>query len=102
MKVKELIEQLQKQDPKDEIHIWVDDEVGCGAGELEKYYATKIEIMGHLEYYKNEDDILSEKEIEENIKDYEDYPDEQEYISKYYEEINSRNKLKGTWIKIQP
>ena len=102
MKVKELIEQLQKQNLEDEIHIWVDDEVGCGGGEFEKYYATKIEIMGHLEYYKNEDDILSEKEIEEYIKTYEDYPDEQEYINKYYEEINSRNKLEGTWIKIQP
>lgn len=54
MKVKELIAELQKQNPEDEIHIWVDDEVGCGAGEFEKYYATKIEIMGYLEYYKNE------------------------------------------------
>lgn len=102
MKVKELIEQLQKQNPEDEIHIWVDDEVGCGAWEYEKYYASKIEIMGHLEYYESEDGILSEKEIEEYIKNYEDYPEEQEYITKYYEEINNRNKLKGTWIKIQP
>lgn len=100
MKVKELIEQLQKRDPEDEIHIWVDDEVGCGAGEFEKYYASKIEVMGHKEYYKNEDDILSEDEIMQYIKTYEDYPDEQEYITKYYEEINSRNKLEGTWIKI--
>lgn len=102
MKVKELIEQLQKQDPEDEIHIWVDDEVGCGAGLFERYYASKIEIMGHQEYYKNEDDILSEDEIMQYIKTYEDYPDEQEYITKYYEEINSRNKLEGTWIKIRP
>lgn len=32
MKVKELIAELQKQNQEDEIHIWVDDEVGCGAG----------------------------------------------------------------------
>ena len=102
MKVKELIEQLQKQNTEDEIHIWVDDEVGCGAGEFEKYYATKIDIMGHLEYYENEKDILSENQIMQYIKNYENYPDEQEYIIRYYEEINSRNKLKGTWIKIQP
>ena len=101
MKVKELIEQLQKQNPEDDIHIWVDDEVGCGAGEFGKYYATEIEIMGHLEYYKSEDDILSEKEIEEYIKNYEYYQDEQEYISKYYREIISRNKLEGTWIRIK-
>lgn len=101
MKVKELIELLQKQEPQDEIHIWVDDEVGCGANEFEKYYASKIQIMGYLEYYKSEDDILSEKEIEDYIKNYEDYPEEQEYINKYYQEINSRNKIKGTWIKIQ-
>lgn len=102
MKVKELIEQLQKQNPEHEIHVWVDDEVGCGAGEYEKYYASKIKIMGHLEYYESEDGILSEKEIEEYIKNYEDYPEEQEYINKYYEEINSRKKLEGCWIKIQP
>jgi hypothetical protein len=100
MKVKELIEQLQNQDPEDEMHIWVDDEVGCGAGEFEKYYASKIEVMGHQEYYKNEDDILSEYEIIQ--KNYEDYSDEQEYITKSYEEINSRNKLEGTWIRIRP
>jgi hypothetical protein len=102
MKVKELIEQLQKQNPEDEIHIWVDDEVGCGAGLYGNYYATEIYIEGHLEYYENEKDILSENEIMQYIKNYENYPDEQEYIIRYYEEINSRNKLKGTWIKIQP
>ncbi len=101
MKVKELIANLQKQNQDDEIHIWVDDEVGCGSEQFEKYYASNIEIMGHLEYYKNEDNILNEKEIEEYIKNYEYYQDEQEYISKYYREINSRNKLEGTWIRIK-
>ena len=100
MKVKELIEQLQKQDPEDEIHIWVDDEVGCGAGQFEKYCASKIEIMGHLEYYQSEDDILSEEEIEEYIKAYED-PEGHEYITNYYAEINSRGKIEGTWIRIK-
>ena len=99
MKVKELIEQLQKQNPEDEIHIWVDDEVGCGAEQFEKYYASKIDVMGHLEYYQSEDDILSEKEIEEYIKNYEDQ-EGQDYISNYYAEINSRNKIEGTWIRI--
>lgn len=100
MKVKELIKQLEKQNQEDEIHIWVDDEVGCGGGEFYKYYASKIEVMGHLEYYRNEDDILSKKEIEEYIKTYKDDPEELEYINKYY--VNNKNKLEGTWIKIQP
>ena len=102
MKVKEFIELLQKENPEDEIHIWVDDEVGCGGGEFEKYYASKIQIMGYLEYYKSEDDILSEKEIENYIKNYQDYPEEQEYINRYYQEINSRNKIEGLWITIHP
>ena len=100
MKVKELIAQLQKQNPEDEIHIWVDDEVGCGAGQFEKYYASKIDVMGHLEYYQSEDDILSEEEIEEYIKAYED-PEGHEYITNYYAEINNRNKIEGTWIRIK-
>ena len=100
MTVKELIEQLQQQNPEDKIHIWVDDEVGCGSGEYNKYYASNIDIMGHLEYYKNEDDILSEKEIEEYIKNYEDQ-EGHDYIVNYYAEINSRNKIEGTWIRIK-
>lgn len=100
MKVKELIAQLQKQNLEDEIHIWVDDEIGCGSEQFEKYYASKIDIMGHLEYYKSEDDILSEEEIEEYIKEYED-PEGHEYISNYYAEIKSRNKIEGTWIRIK-
>ena len=37
MKVKELIAQLQKQDQEDEIHIWVDDEVGIVTGKIIQY-----------------------------------------------------------------
>ena len=101
MKVKELIEQLQKQNPEDEIHIWVDDEVGCGANEFEKYYASKIEIMGHEEYYKNEHNILNEEEIEEQARIDCEYNDEYEWESLICEEINSRNKIEGTWIRIK-
>jgi hypothetical protein len=102
MKVKELIELLQKQDQEDKIHIWVDDEVGCGAGEFEKYYASKIEVMGHTEYYKNEHNILNEEEIEEQARIDCEYNDEYEWESLICEEINSRIKLEGCWIKIQP
>ena len=102
MKVKELIELLQKQNPEDEIHIWFDDEVGCGGGEFQKYYASKIMMMGHLEYYQNEHNILDQEEIEEQARIDCEYNDEHEWESLIYEEINSRNKIEGTWIKIHP
>lgn len=103
MKVKELIEALQKQNPEDEIHIWVDDEVGCGAGEFSRYYASEIEIQGHDEYYQNKNgELKSLGELEEEIYDeYENITNED--IKK--EAINLANnleKLEGVWITIQP
>lgn len=104
MKVKELIELLQKENPEDEIHIWVDDEVGCGAGEFSRYYATDIKINGHDVYYQSEDDILNEKQIEEYLLENYNFPDwdESDSVARVYDEINSRKKLEGCWITIQP
>ena len=103
MKVKELIEQLQKQDLEDEIHIWVDDEVGCGADLFGRYYATEIGIIGRDAYYQNEDgELKSLGELEEEIYDeYENITDED--IKK--EALNlacKLEKLEGCWIQIQP
>jgi hypothetical protein len=104
MQVKELIQQLQKQNQEDEIHIWVDDEVGAGgAGEYEKYYATRIKILGHDIYYKNEDNIMNEDEIGEYVlssNSYDLFWDELEIA--IYDEINNRKELKGCWLYIQP
>ena len=103
MKVKELIELLQKQNPEDEIHIWVDDEVGCGADLFGRYYASEINIIGHDEYYQNKNgELKSLEELEEEVYDeYENITDED--IEK--EAINLANnlkKLEGVWITIQP
>lgn len=103
MKVKELIQQLQKQDSEDDIHIWVDDEVGCGAGEFGKYYATEISILGHDTHYENEDGkIKTIEELEEEVYDeYDDISDED--IKKEALLLASQlKKLEGTWIKIRP
>ena len=103
MKVKELIEQLQKQDPEDEIHIWVDNEVGCGADLYGRYNANDIGIMGHDIYYQNEDgEIKNFAEIEEDI--YNEYEDINEYdIKKEAVKLtNDMQKLEGCWIYIQP
>ena len=103
MKVKQLIELLQKQNPEDEIHIWVDDDVGCGSDAYRKYYANYIGIMGHDIYYQNEDGkIKNLSEIEEDI--YNEYEDINEYnIKKEAVKLtNVMEKLQGCWIYIQP
>ena len=103
MKVKELIERLQKENPEDEIHIWVDDEVGCGADLFGRYYASEINIIGHDEYYQNEDgELKSLEELEEEI--YNEYEDINEYdIKKEAVKLtNDMQKLEGCWIYIQP
>ena len=102
MKVKELIERLQKQNPEDDIHIWVDDEVGCGAGEFGKYYASEIYIEGHDKYYQLVDEIKSLRELEEEV--YDENPNfSDEDIKKETLLLASQlKKIEGTWIKIQP
>ena len=102
MKVKELIENLQKQNPEDEIHIWVDDEVGCGAGLFGKYYATDIEVLGHDKYYQLEEEVKSLAELEEEVYDeYENMRDE-DIKEEALILASQLKKLEGTWIKIQP
>lgn len=103
MKVRELIEKLQNENPEDEIHIWVDDEVGCGADLFGRYYASDIEVEGHYKYYQKENgELKSLEELEEEIYDeYEDISDEE--IRKEAISLSSKlKKLEGTWIKIQP
>jgi hypothetical protein len=102
MKVKELIEKLQKQNPEDEIHIWVDDEVGCGAGEFGKYHAEEIKILGHDIYYRDEDKIANFEELSENL--YEEYDDisDDEIKTEVEDKIKTMPKLEGLWIYIQP
>jgi hypothetical protein len=102
MKVKELIERLQKQNPDDEIHIWVDDEVGCGAGEFAKYHAEEIKILGHDIYYMDEDRIANFEELSENL--YEEYDDisDDEIKTEVENKIKTMPKLEGLWIYIQP
>ena len=102
MKVKELIETLQKQNPDDEVHIWVDDEVGCGSDYYKRYHASTIIIDGHDTYYMDDDgdmndlDQIEEMLVEEN---------DMEEISTYelYNHIERNYKpIEGLWITIKP
>lgn len=102
MKVKELIENLQKQNPEDEIHIWVDDEVGCGADLFGRYYASEIEIQGHDKYYQKENgELKNMEELEEEIYDeYENINDE-DIKNEAINLANNLQKLEGCWIAIK-
>jgi hypothetical protein len=103
MKVKEFIEKLKKENPEDEIHIWVDDEVGCGAGEFGKYYASDIGIWGRDKFYQNKDgDIRNMEELEEIIYDTYDDIDEYGIKNEVVKLIKDMKKLEGLWIYIQP
>ena len=97
-----MIEKLQKENPDDEIHIWVDDEVGCGAGEFGKYYANNINIDGYDELYINDDgDIHDRDKIEEDLIEENDNDDVS--INELYEHIFRNYKpIKGCWITIRP
>lgn len=103
MKVKELIEALQKQNQEDEIHFWVDDEVGCGANIFGKYHAEEIKILGHDIYYQNENGIIRNmEELEEIIYDaYFDISDD-DIKNKAVKLTKNKKKLEGLWIGIQP
>lgn len=102
MKVKELIEQLQKQNPEDEIHIWVDDEVGCGSGLCYNYYATRICILGHDKYYKLEEEVKSLGELEQEVCDENPNISDEDIKEEALLLASQLKKLEGTWIKIQP
>lgn len=100
MKVRELIETLQKQNPEDEIHILIDANVHEWAeDENEQYYAKNIEIK-HDTYYQDDCDITDLDTIEENLIEYydEDISADQlyEYIDRNYISIE------GCWVKIKP
>jgi len=101
MKVKELIEKLQKQDLEDEIHIWVDQDVGHTSDEHSMYYARNIIIIGHDTQYRNDDNILSKSDIIQNIVDEND-TEQIDIEDELIKELNKRYKLKGCWITIQP
>ena len=92
MKVKELIAQLQEQNPEDEIHIWVDKEVGCRAGFFDKYYASDIRVLRLEEEIKSHEDL--EQEVYDEYKIIDDLKKEALIIA--------MEKILGTWIKIQP
>lgn len=103
MKVKELIELLLKENPEDEIHIWVNDEVGCGADLFGRYYASNIGMVFHGKYYRNENgEIKNIEELEEEIYDeYENISDE-DIKNEAINLANNLEKLEGLWITIQP
>lgn len=102
MKVKELIEKLQKENPEDEIHIWVDDEVGCGADLFGRYYASEIKIQGYDKYYQKENgELKNMEELEEEIYDeYENISDE-EIKKEALIFADKLQKLEGCWIAIK-
>ncbi len=102
MKVKELIELLQKQNPEDEIHIWVDDEVGCGSGFFGKYHATEINVSGHDKYYQLEEELKSLEDLEEMVYDDYDYISDDDIKKEALILASQLKKLEGVWITIQP
>lgn len=105
MKVKELIAELQKRDLEDEIHIFVDDEIGCGSGEHRNYYSNNIKIGIHETYYMDEDSIKNEEELLEYVFDSYDLSttDSIEKVDiAMKEEMKKQIKLEGLWVYIQP
>lgn len=101
MKVKELIEHLQKQNPEDEIHIWVDDEVGCGAGLFGKYYATGIRILGHDKYYELGEEVKSLGELEQEVYDENPNISDEDIKEEALLLASQLKKLEGCWVYIQ-
>ena len=105
MKVKELTELLQKENQEDEIHIFVDSDVGHTSEEFSKYYASNIIIDGHNTYYMNEDAIRSRYELLQYIMD-EDWfglhSTLEEVQDALHQEMGKQEKLEGCWITIQP
>lgn len=102
MKVKELIEHLQKQNQEDEIHIWVDDEVGCGSGLFGRYYATEINVLGYDKYYQLEEELKRFEDLEEMVYDDYDYISDDDIKKEALILASQLKKLEGLWIYIQP
>ena len=103
MKVKELIEQLQKEDPEDEIHIYVDDEVFIDGG-YDRYYAKIICVDGFDINYQYYDGVIRNViEIKEYMLDEYDYDIEEINDKLVSLEIKANYKeLQGVWIRIRP
>ena len=102
MKVKELIELLLKENQEDEIHIWVDDEVGCGGGLFGRYHATEINVLGHDKYYQLEEELKSLEDLEEEVYDYYDYISDDDIKKEALILASQLKKLEGLWITIHP
>lgn len=110
MKVKELIEKLQKQDLEDEIYIFVDQDVGHTSDEYSGYYARNIITIEHDINYLYHDGSLIRNILEIKnrlLYDLNEY--DYDFIHKdvdeklIHEEIKANyKKLKGCWITIQP
>ena len=79
MKVKELIEQLQKENPEDEIHCMVDSDLQTI--EYGWMHTKNIIYLSNATYYLSDDGNIYAKC---------DMRDEEEYIV-----------LKGIWLKVQ-
>lgn len=105
MKVKELIEQLQKRDPEDEIHILVDNDIMTPRDMYNNSYANKIRIYGHNTFYMNDDAIRNRDELHEYIMD-ENWLGPHSTIGEVMEateeEMKNQKELTGLWITIEP
>ena len=107
MKVKELIERLQKENQEDERHIFVDSDLGHTSDEHSKYYARNIIIKGYdINYlYYDGSMIRNITEIKENVMDEYDYDlVDFDSLDKLINEVIKANykELEGCWITIQP
>lgn len=104
MKVKELIKQLEKQNQEDEIHVWVDDEVGAGGSDIwGRYYANSINIFNNNIYYQDVDsgEINNIKQIEKSIIEYYDNLTKKQIKEIIKKKIESMIKLEGCWLYIK-
>ena len=100
MKVRKLIELLQKQNPESEIFLEVDGDLDFG-GEYGWALAERIKVLGHDVRYEDPDEgtIRTREKLEEYIaEDYADEPTQEEIDDR----IANHKKLSGVWIRIEP
>ena len=105
MKVKELIELLQKREPQDEIHIFIDNDIMTPKNMYNNSYAHKIRIYGHKTFYMDDDVIRSPEELHEYIMDenwLSVHSTIEEVLEATDEEMKNQKELTGLWITIEP